>query len=365
MKRIRFVILDMTLVGGIERVVSVLSRALVEQGFGVDIVSIFGKNQKHFYSLHTEVRVVYLSNKEYRFGSLKEKALSHLNLFCIMFRFLKEFRDDGLLIGVSTNVNFYLGILARKKSLVVASEHAQYFAFGRFARALRIASYRFGVRKVVSLNRTDTQLYQKWHRDVVCIPNPVNVQPLCADLTSSPRVLAMGRLESVKGFDRLLRIFSKIFSETNGLRLSIVGEGQEGNNLRRMAEVADGRENIEFFPFTKDVSLHFRRAGIFALTSYQECFPMVLLEAMSAGLVPVCFDCPSGPRDIIDHGVNGFLVSNDDERAFGEAILRLVGDHELRAHMSASARARALQYEPRLIAARWVNEVFRMGREVT
>jgi glycosyltransferase involved in cell wall biosynthesis len=80
---------------------------------------------------------------------------------------------------------------------------------------------------------------------------------------------------------------------------------------------------------------------------------MVLLEAMSKGLAVAAFDCPNGPADAIEDGVDGRIVPAEDVRALGDALLELVEDESLRRRLGAAAAQTADRYALKGIGARW------------
>ena len=95
------------------------------------------------------------------------------------------------------------------------------------------------------------------------------------------------------------------------------------------------------------------RAEVFALTSSVEGFPNALLEAMACGCACVSFDCPSGPADMLEHGVSGLLVPPGDTTALAAAIRTLMGQPALRASLSARAREVKQRFAPAVIFEQW------------
>jgi glycosyltransferase involved in cell wall biosynthesis len=94
-------------------------------------------------------------------------------------------------------------------------------------------------------------------------------------------------------------------------------------------------------------------ASIYALSSRFEGFPLVLLEAMGKGMGVVAFDCPTGPRDIIEDRRNGVIVPPKDPAAFATGLKALIEDSELRRRCGEAAAETAQQYTIDAIGPRW------------
>ena len=89
------------------------------------------------------------------------------------------------------------------------------------------------------------------------------------------------------------------------------------------------------------------------LSSRFEGFPLVLIEAMSKGMAVVAFDCPTGPRDIVDDHENGLLIPHKDVPALTAGILEMIEDEELRRRCGAAAVDAARDYTMAAIGPRW------------
>ena len=96
-------------------------------------------------------------------------------------------------------------------------------------------------------------------------------------------------------------------------------------------------------------------ASMFLLTSHYEGFGLVLLEAMSVGLPVISYQCPTGPRDLIADGENGFLIQPNDEDGFAEKVCMLMADQNLRVKMGANALRTSKNYRMEKIIGMWMD----------
>ncbi len=159
-----------------------------------------------------------------------------------------------------------------------------------------------------------------------------------------PVVLSVGRLAHQKDFPTLLRAFARV-RERCPLRLAIGGKGSP-MQVARVHELADQlgiRADIAVLGFLPNPLPYMARAAVFVLSSRYEGFPNVLVEALAAGTPVVSTDCPSGPREILDHGAYGPLVEVGDDAALAEAIERALDDPPAADRLR--ARAAAFDYD--------------------
>lgn len=121
-------------------------------------------------------------------------------------------------------------------------------------------------------------------------------------------LLCVGRLEKQKGFHYAIEGFASVAKEFPNLRLKIVGQGSLEKELKQCAMDLGVEEKVDFVGFQADMIPLYINAKATVLTSLYEGFPNVLLESICLGTPVVAFDCPSGPSEIVQEGVNGFLV---------------------------------------------------------
>ena len=173
----------------------------------------------------------------------------------------------------------------------------------------------------------------------------------CSDCTSK-RVIAIGRLSWEKGFGRLIEIWSYVSSKHPDWQLDIFGEGGMYNTLRMLIKLYKA-QNVVIHNYTSDISLEYASSSICAVTSYFEGFSLVLLEAMKHGVPCVAFDCPFGPRSLINDSHNGFLVENGETRIFADRLCRLIENEELRNYYSKTSIEKSRTYDVDVIMNKW------------
>ena len=166
-------------------------------------------------------------------------------------------------------------------------------------------------------------------------------------------VLAVGRLVPRKGFKRLIRAFGPIAREHPDWQLHIYGQGKQENEIRRLVRRLRLRKQVKLKGFSHDLPSVLAGGSVFAMTSLSEGFPMVLIEAMSAGVPVIAYDCPRGPAEIIRDGQNGLLIPEGPHEDFSKGLRTLVEDADLRARLGAQALRDAEAYSIEHIAADW------------
>jgi glycosyltransferase involved in cell wall biosynthesis len=190
--------------------------------------------------------------------------------------------------------------------------------------------------------------------ETVVMPNPLPLGFTPRSRLDGRLIVSAGRLAVEKQFTKLVLAFGEVADQLPGWRLRIFGDGPQRNELRRQARKLGLYDRLELPGSTTDMAGEWAKASIVALTSRAEGFPLVLQEAMAAGVPVASFDCPSGPREIVEHDVNGLLVAPDSVAGMASALLRLATDDDLRARLGVGALHSSRQYDARALAEQWV-----------
>jgi glycosyltransferase involved in cell wall biosynthesis len=191
----------------------------------------------------------------------------------------------------------------------------------------------------------------------VVIPNGVDLDSFSQTRTNSEAIVkavCVARFIPRKRHDLLLHALARIRESGVDMQCELIGYGP----MRRQIEAVtrelglDDRVIVVGSVSPEEVCLRLAGADVFVLTSQWEGMPGSVLEAMAAGL-PVVASKVNGTSEVIQDGVTGFLVPQDDADATAEALIRLARDPELRQRMGAAGRERITQH---FSVARMVSE---------
>lgn len=190
--------------------------------------------------------------------------------------------------------------------------------------------------------------------EIVVMPNPLPIGFTPRSRLDQPLIVAAGRLQPEKQFRRLVEAFGDVAEQIPDWRLRILGSGYTRSDLQRQARKQGIWDRVELPGAIADMRGEWAKASVSALTSRAEGFPLVVQEAMAAGVPVISYDCASGPREIVTHDVNGLLVAPDSRAGLAAALLRLTTDTDLRRRLGEGAHQSATAYAAPAIAERWL-----------
>ncbi|MEV4255859.1 glycosyltransferase family 4 protein [Spirillospora sp. NPDC049652] len=261
-----------------------------------------------------------------------------------------------VLMGTRPSLVLLLAELAPKGVVTIGQDHRHLPGYRPALRGEILRRYgRLSV--LVALTETARDGFARALADtpvrIVAIPNALPALRGGLSPRTAPVVLAAGRLVRAKGFDMLIKAYAPLVDKHPEWRLRIHGTGAREARLRKqIAELGVG-DRIELLPRT-DIAGALERASVYALSSRYEGMPLVLLEAMSKGVAVVSFDCPAGPAEMIEDGVNGLLVPPRDLDALTAALDRLMSDRDLRDRLGDAAPAATERYHLDRIGPLWI-----------
>ncbi|MDB5277766.1 MAG: glycosyl transferase group 1 [Ferruginibacter sp.] len=257
-----------------------------------------------------------------------------------------------------------------KKRLLIFMAFSEYQkTYKRYVRLAIQSSERF-----VLLSKGYVPLLNKIsgikdNQKIIAIPNPLSYNDHYAVAEISKKknqVIYVGRLEfNQKRLDRLLNVWKMVEMDFTDWQLIIVGgslHGEQSDNsdyqnmeLQRLKQLAKHLKlNKVIFAGNQDPVTFYKESSIFCLTSSYEGFPMVLIEAVQYGVVPIVFGSFEAIYDLIDNNINGSIVTPFDLNEFGVKLKEQMGDKQKREKMAAEALLTSKRYTIDVIGQEWI-----------
>ncbi|MFM5038900.1 glycosyltransferase [Aeromonas veronii] len=313
------------------------------------------KVAKNLFSILNEfsVEVIDLIELKKRYGNYSE-----LKLCC---KFLNDMDENDIILSLYDRLSIMLlfaSIIYISKVKIIACQHADFYANKIHTRMLRRFLYK-KANHVIALTKADRDLYiESGLHNVSVIPNPITNYPDSVPSHSSREnnVIAAGRLNKIKAFENVIDL-AVIMSEIESVNISIYGDGEEMESLAAYTKKLGLEPDKILHGSTTFLDDIFVSSKFLVVTSQRESFSMVILEAMASGCIPISFDCPTGPRELIENGNNGFLVPMGDVFGIKRIIEMLLNDPNLAEVISMRARAKAAHYRKSNILRMWGNVI--------
>lgn len=355
--------------GGMERVVLNKATWLVKHGYEVEIVTTDQGERPTFYEFPQEIKlhdlgINYSEDKgknifAHIVSYLKKRKLHKKRLTAYLME-AKADIVDTLYPGESS---FIPSIKDGSKKVIELHQskffHRQYANKGLKGFIDRMRE-RADVRmvskfdKFVVLTEEDRGYWGKLP-NIETIPNAANVPAGHISDCSAKRVIAVGRLDYQKSFDRLIQAWKLVCADTDEWILDIYGQGEWKEMLQGMIEENGLNGRCCLKGTTNDIWTEYENSSVFVMSSHYEGLPMVMIEAMSCGLPAVSFDFKCGPKDVINDGVNGLIVPDGDIEGLAKALRQLIKHEDTRKAMSLEAQKVAEKYSEEKIMQQWEN----------
>jgi glycosyltransferase involved in cell wall biosynthesis len=348
--------------GGAERVTANLANYWAEKECHVTIVTVTG-DESDFYQLHPTIKRIPLQlDKD---SQNLWAAITHNYQRIRQLRKILKQQQPDIALAMMTTANILLALAAKGLKIpTVGSEHTHppMMPLGRIWEWLRQQAY--GQLDILTALTKESAEWLKEHtkiQKIEIIPNAINYpittqSPIIKSKIANDKgfnLIAVGRLSTQKGFDRLILAFSILAPRFPEWNLTILGEGDERQSLEKQRNELGLEQRISIPGVVGNLGDWYAAADLYIMTSLFEGFSNTLCEAMAYGLPVVSVDCDTGPRDIIRHQIDGLLVPQNDHRALVLALETLMTDPSLREEYA----DRAIEIRERLsmdkIAGMW------------
>ena len=332
--------------GGVERVMASLCSHLAGRGHEVTLITLDdGRRQRH--PLDPAVKwnaldvmsnshdwISKLSNNRIRVARLR-RAIDEAGP-----EFVVSFCDRTNILTLTAARGLAIPVIACERSDPAQQD------LGKIWEWLRGRTYRHASAIVALTSDSAEHLRSRFSVPITVIPSAVDAPPIHSDRRSAggaQRIVAAGRLEYEKGFDRLLTAFSQLPASDREWSLQIFGEGSQRAALERQIKSLGLQRQVSMPGWIESIWEELAAATFFVLPSRYEGFPSALMEAMALGVPSLAVDCPSGPREIIRESNWGLLVANEIE-ALREGMQRMMHQSDYREQLGQAGRQVSEQF---------------------
>jgi glycosyltransferase involved in cell wall biosynthesis len=296
--------------GGAERVFSYIAQNIDVHKFNVTLL-IIGYSKDASYDVKN-IKVVYLE---------KDRVLNGIPA---LFNYIRKNKPHLLVsaVGHLNSVIAYMSYFFPKTKIIarevtVLSVDAEFFKTSTFNPLSFIVNKYFNLFDSIICQSQDmkTDIIDSYKVDsnkIVVINNPITDGfKLKEQLTKNNPIqyITVGRLSKEKGYERILMVLSKLDFP---FHYTIIGNGSEKDHIFSLIEQYGLTDKITHIEFTKDVSKYLTKSDVFLQGSYYEGFPNCLIESCAVGTPVIAFKAPGGTKEIIEDGVNGFMVENEE-----------------------------------------------------
>lgn len=354
--------------GGMERVLTNKANYLAKTGYDVMIVTTDQQHRKPYFELDPRVKTVDLgiNYTDHQASGLFKKTLSYFRKQRLhkrlLTKLLSALKADIVISMFDNDASFLYKIDdGSKKVLEIHFSRYKRLQYGRkglwrladFIRNRQEAAIAKRYDRFVVLTTEDRGYWENVPQ-ITVIPNANSFVPnKQADVTVK-RAIAVGRYDHQKGFDELIAIWAKVYQYHPDWKLDIFGHGPLQSELQEQIDRLGLGQTVRLCSPVKDIEKEYCQSALSVMTSRYEGLPMTLLEAQACGVPMVSYACKCGPRDIIQDGVNGFLIEEDDREAMIMRLVQLMENEDLRLQLGAKAKEMSRNFSEDNVMGQWL-----------
>lgn len=243
-----------------------------------------------------------------------------------------------------------------KNCKVIVTEHNEYDAATNKRHKLEKFIYS-RADKLVILTKSDQLKYEKYLSNVVHIPNAISFKSKLYTNYNN------GRLEKVKGFDRLIEAFSLISDKHPEWKLDIYGVGLEDKRLKCLIKEKCLSKKVSIKGNEPDIKSKMLDGSIHVVTSFHEGFSLVVIEAMECALLNIYMET-TGTCSTIKNGENGILVKQGDIEELSQKMDYYMSNTKELRKIAQRAKKDAKKYYIDNISSMWMNTFHEINKNI-
>lgn len=167
------------------------------------------------------------------------------------------------------------------------------------------------------------------------------------------KLISISRLVPDKQVEHQIRIISEVKKAIPNVTLEIYGHGGQINDLNEIIQKYKLENNVTLHGFSNDVERQLESANLKVFTSKKEGFALAILESLAKGTPVICYDVDYGPSEMIENGVNGYLIESGNETMMAQTIIKILQDEELLKTLSENSIKSTEKYLGHSIFLKW------------
>lgn len=349
--------------GGAEGVVATLTKELSKRGHHVSLVSNL---RGQVYEISPNVNLI--DARVWQYDTFvgpfivriyKKVANRFLDYFNIK-RIVKQEKPD-VVISFLVNWLWQLILICKWRiPLISAERNAMEYPHTGHNFYNKQILYRL-VYAVQVMSRHDKAWLRGRYKRVYPMPNPLRFDPLSQDqysllFGSRKNILACGRIDPQKGYEKLITAFSGLASKYPSWDIDICGQIENEEYYSQLCDLINKMQlenRVHFLGPRKDIDRVMQSHSVFCLSSQHEGFPNVLSEAMANGMACVSFDIVTGPSEIINDGLDGIIVEDQNVEELADGLARLMNNPDLRYSLGSYAITNICRFKCDTVVDKW------------
>ena len=331
---------------------------LSERGFDVEIIALGGITSEE---APCKVHILQSSDHQLEWSFIKKLIFWIKIFFQLSIFVLKNYRKlkNAKLVSLSIGASFVLPLFFRH---VFIWENVAYFEKRPLIDKLRLWIMSILKSIIVVPTNSERDLLHKlsFSLNVKYLRNwysPYLVRKNLHKHSAPLKFMSAGFLQYRKGFDLLIQSINLIKSKLPpGVEFHIYGDGPEKDNLIKLIKDNDMESTIFLKGIRDGLEEVYCQYDVFILPSRLEGFPLVMINSIACGLPCIAFDCPTGPRQIIETGVNGFLIENGNIKELASAIMNIINEEDISIYSKGAVNS-AKDYSIEDITDKWIEMI--------
>ena len=351
---------DITRCGGTERVSTIIANGLARQGkYYVIFLSIVEKNASPVFHILPEINRYVLRDT----GKWIQPGLGYLPLVPVLRRFLRRYKIDIII-----DIDIVLDALSLPASVgqnvkIISWEHFHYYYEQKkfYRRMILRFSALFSDYIITLTEQYKENFRKKLHRysRIAAVYNPIEYTEPIKDIECSLSIakekmlITVGSFNKRKGTDMIAQVIPAVLCKYKEWKWYFLGDGEYREILEKVIRRYHLEKQLLLMGNVPNVEEYLKRASIYVMASRLEGLPMCLLEAKAFGIPCVSFDIQTGPSEIIENDVNGFLVPPFDLNMMAQKIILLIENEDLRSNFAKETKTGLEKFQLKSILEEW------------